>query len=132
MSVVEFKSQLSFVERAFYSLFCKLVKNNYCGYPINIDSIINKLDSIREEFSELEYALDIFSTEENFIMFLIQQTHHTNRGFYNEEENQIYLLLGEDEVNEINEDENIEMISDTLYKTLTIEKIKSKRLTIAS
>ena len=133
MSVVEFRSQLSFVERVFYSLFCNLVDNNYCGYPINIDKFIKKMDDIKELFIELEFALDIFSNENNFKTFLIRETHCKNKGFYNEEENKIFLLISEEEI-EINktESEDIEMLVNNLYHLLKSKKSKVKRLTIAS
>ena len=133
--VVEFEKQISIVERVFYSLFCKLVENNYCGYPISIDKIIKKIDDIREEFSNLEmrYIYHVFATEENFINFLIEETHFKNEGFYNEEENKIFLLLSKEEI-EKNKEENadVEMLVNNLYNILQIEKVKNKRLTIAS
>lgn len=124
MSVVEFNKQLRFIERVFYTYFCILVRDNYCGYSLDIDSMNEKINEFTQLFSEYEYAKDVFSTENNFTTFLIKKTHGKNIGFFNEEENIIFLLIGEQEIeNTIKENEDILYLVDEIQKILETKKL---------
>ena len=133
MSVVEFNNQFRIIEKIFHTYFCILVRDNYCGYSIDLDSINENINELFELFFGFEYTTDIFSSENNFTTFLINETHKKNKGFYNEDENKIYLLIGEEEVEKTIEDNKD--ILDIVYNVKIIlenRRIKGKKLIQAS
>ena len=132
MSVVEFNNQLRIIEKIFYTYFCILVRDNYCGYSIDLDEVNENISDLFELFFGFEYTTDIFSSEDNFTTFLINETHRKNKGFYNEDENKIYLLIGEEEVNNtIKENEDILDLVYNVKILLETKRIKEKKLIYA-